>query len=90
MGSRQTPIGSLPAAGEDQVNAIGLGLGRTDAYEPTIVRSITCDEGANEQRHEERQKEETHLRSAIVTLCLTCYRRKPDKSWGASNYASVI
>src|SRR5215813_13730607 len=34
------PAESLPAAIEGQINPIGLGLCRTDAHKPAIVRSI--------------------------------------------------
>jgi hypothetical protein len=44
------------------MNATRLGLCRTDADEPTIVGS-SADGGANKQRDEGRQKEDTHPRS---------------------------
>jgi len=44
------PAEALPVAREAQMNAIGLGLCRTDGHEPAIVRSSAGD--ANEERDE--------------------------------------
>jgi hypothetical protein len=52
------PAEPLAVAGEGQMNAIGLGLCRTDAHEPAIVRSGTGD--ADNERDEGRQKEGRH------------------------------
>jgi len=45
------PAVSLPPAGEGQINAIGLGLCRTDSHEPPFVHSST-DGDASKQRDE--------------------------------------
>src|SRR6516165_12838190 len=54
------PAKTLPAAGEGQMNATGLGLCRTDADEPAVVGSSTGDGEADKPRHRGRQKECTH------------------------------
>jgi hypothetical protein len=52
------PAEPLAIAEEGQINAIGLGLCRTDAHEPAVVRSSTG--GANNERDEGPQKEGRH------------------------------